>query len=68
MTTFNSTISEPYKHLQNSQNNQNSQTYYGSADSTMAKASCLGVVGFGRLVPDSGSDSVIILTAMVNLP
>ena len=32
------------------------------------KASFLGVVGFGRFVPDSGSGSVTILTAMVNLP
>jgi hypothetical protein len=28
----------------------------------------LGVVGFGRFVPDWGSGSVTILTIMVNLP
>jgi hypothetical protein len=33
----------------------------------MAKASFLGVVGFGRFVPDWGSGSVM-LTVMVNLP
>ena len=59
MTTPNSTISEPHKHL------------------TIAKAYIarqiapwpyLGVVSFGRFVPDSGSGSVTMLTAMVNLP
>ena len=34
----------------------------------MAKALFLGVVSFGSFVPDSGSDSVTIFTAMVNLP
>jgi hypothetical protein len=34
----------------------------------MAKASFLGVVSFGRFAPDWGSDSVTMLTAMVNLP
>ena len=33
----------------------------------MPKVSFLGVVGFGLFVPDSGSGSVTILTAMVNL-
>ena len=46
----------------------NSQGLYCSADSTMAKAPYLGVVSFGRFVPDSGSGSVTMLTAMVNLP
>jgi hypothetical protein len=34
----------------------------------MAKASFLGVVSFGRFVPDWGSGSVTMLTVMVNLP
>jgi hypothetical protein len=34
----------------------------------MAKASFLGVVGFGRFVPDWGLGSITILTVMVNLP
>jgi hypothetical protein len=34
----------------------------------MAKASFLGVVGFGRFVLDWGSGSITILTVMVNLP
>jgi hypothetical protein len=34
----------------------------------MAKASFLGVVGFGRFVPAWGSGGVTILTVMVNLP
>jgi hypothetical protein len=34
----------------------------------MAKASFLGVVGFGRFVPDWDSGSVTMLTVMVNLP
>jgi hypothetical protein len=34
----------------------------------MAKASFLGVVSFGRFVPDWGSGSVTMSTVMVNLP
>jgi hypothetical protein len=34
----------------------------------MAKASFLGVVGFGRFVPDWVSGSITMLTVMVNLP
>jgi hypothetical protein len=34
----------------------------------MAKASFLGVVGFGRFVQDWGSGSVTMLTVMVKLP
>jgi hypothetical protein len=34
----------------------------------MAKASFLGVVSFGRFVPDWGSGSVTMLIVMVNLP
>jgi hypothetical protein len=41
---------------------------YGLVDSSMAKASFLGVVSFGRFVPDWGSGSVTMLTVMVNLP
>jgi hypothetical protein len=60
-TTPKTTISEPYKHLRIAK-------LYGLVDSTMAKASFLGVVSFGRFVPNWGSGSVIMLTVMVNLP
>ena len=60
MTTPNSTIPEPYKHL------TIAKAYIARANGTMAKAPYLGVVSFGRFVPDSGS--VTMLTAMVNLP
>jgi hypothetical protein len=63
MTTPKSTISEPYKHLM-----QNSQSFYGLVDSTMARASFLVVVSFGRFAPDWGSGSVTMSTVMVNLP
>ena len=46
MTTPNSTISEPYKHL------RIAKAFYGSAGSTMTKASLLGVLGFERFVPE----------------
>ena len=59
MTTHNSTIIEPYKHL------TIAKAYIVR---TMAKAPYLGVVCFGRFVPDSGSGSITMLTAMVNLP
>jgi hypothetical protein len=36
--------------------------------STMARASFLGVVSFGRFAPDWGLGSVTISTVMVNLP
>ena len=45
MTTPNSAISEPYKHLKIAKPIMVQQT------STMAKALFLGVVGFGRFVP-----------------
>jgi hypothetical protein len=45
MTTPKSTIQAP----------QNSQSFYGLVDSSMAKASFLGVVSFGRFAPDWGS-------------
>ena len=62
MTTPNSTISEPYKHL------RMAKALMVWQMAKRAKASFLGVVGFGGFVPDSGSGSVTILTAIVNLP
>jgi hypothetical protein len=63
MTTPKSTISEPYNEAP-----QNSQSFYALVDSTMARASFLGVVSFGRFAPDWGSVSVTMSTIMVNLP
>ena len=37
-------------------------------DKQQSKVADLGVVSFGRFVPDSGSGSITMLTAMVNLP
>ena len=47
---------------------QKRQNVYGLVDSTKAKASYLGVVSFGRFVPDSDSGSVTMsmLIAMAN--
>jgi hypothetical protein len=51
MTTHKSTISEPYKHL------RIARVLWFGRYSSMAKASFLGVVSFGRFAPDWGSGS-----------
>ena len=62
MTTPNSTISEPHKYL------KIAKAFMVGQIAPWQKRRLSGVVGFGRYVPDSGSGSVTILTAIVNLP